>query len=346
MKRALLVLVALLLPLHAHAADVRVMKIDSRALAGNLAGDPATQTFAVYLPPGYDSSTARYPVVYLLHGIADTNDTWIKDWKIPELLDRLITSKKIEPLIVVMPNARNRFLGSFYVNSPVTGRWSDFIADEIVKLVDGTYRTIAKPESRGVAGHSMGGYGAIRFGMERPDVFRAVYALSPCCLDTVEDIGWGNFTSWMTFLTFKSYADAEAELQKGNFYPMAIVGLLSSHLPNVDAPMHVDVPIRREGPELLPNNEAYNKLRDQLPVHSAPRYQDNLRKLRALYMDFGYSDQFAHIPVATPAFSRVLSELRVPHVLEAYDGDHRQHVVERLERIVFPMFSSVLSRTP
>jgi pimeloyl-ACP methyl ester carboxylesterase len=344
MKRALLLLFVLFVSLHAFAADVRVMKIDSAALAGNLTGDPTTQTFAVYLPPGYDQSTARYPVVFLLHGIADTFESWTGDWNIPGMLDRMIAAKKIEPLIVVMPNARNRFLGSFYVNSPVTGRWSDFIADELVKLVDATFRTIAKPESRGVIGHSMGGYGAIRFGMERPDVFRAVYAMSPCCLDTVEDIGWGNFGSWKTFLTFKSYDDADAALQKGEFYPVAILALLTAHVPHVGAPLNVDVPVRFERNETLPNDAAFNRLRDALPVHAVPKYRDNLRKLRVFAIDYGYDDQFAHIPVATPAFSRVLTEYRIPHSLAAYDGDHRQHIVERLERIVFPMFSAVLQR--
>ncbi|HJQ36518.1 MAG TPA: alpha/beta fold hydrolase [Thermoanaerobaculia bacterium] len=344
MKRALFALLVLLASLSAFAADVRVMKLDSKALAGNLTGDPATQSFAVYLPPGYESSTARYPVVFLLHGIADSYEVWTDAWKIPQLLDRLIVAKTIEPMIVVMPNAGNRFLGSYYINSPVTGRWSDYIADELVKLIDGTYRTIAKPESRGVVGHSMGGYGAIRFGMERPDVFRSVYAMSPCCLDTVEDIGWGNYQSWMTFLGFKSYEDADAALQKGDFYPVAILSLLAAHVPNVSAPLHVDMPIRREGRELLPNEAAFTRLRDALPMHAAASHRENLRKLRALHIDYGYSDQFAHIPVATPAFSRVLAELRVPHVLDAYDGDHREHVVERLEKIVFPMFSKVLER--
>jgi S-formylglutathione hydrolase FrmB len=344
MKRALLFLLVLFTSLSAFAADVRVMKLDSKALAGNLTGDPATQSLAVYLPPGYESSTARYPVVYLLHGIADNYEVWTGTWKIPQMLDRLIAAKKIEPMIVVMPNAGNRFLGSYYVNSPVTGRWSDFIADEMVKLVDGTYRTIAKPESRGVAGHSMGGYGAIRFGMERPDVFRSVYAMSPCCLDTVEDIGWGNYQSWMTFLGFKSYEDADAALQKGDFYPVAILALLLAHVPNVSAPLHADIPIRREGRELLPDDAALTRLRDALPMRTAASHRDNLRKLRAFHIDYGYSDQFAHIPVSTPAFSRVLAELRVPHVLDAYDGDHREHVVERLEKIVFPMFSAVLER--
>lgn len=345
MKRLVTIAAAVvLLASGAFAADVRILKIESAALQGNLAGDPAVQSFAVYVPPGYDASSARYPVVYLLHGIADSYETWTGAWKIPEMLDRMIAAKAIAPMIVVMPNAGNRFLGSYYVNSPVTGRWADMIANEMVATVDAQFRTIAKAESRGVVGHSMGGYGAIRFGMERPDVFRAVYAISPCCLDAVEDIGWGNQAMWRTFLTFKSYADAEAALQKGDFYPMAALGLLSAHIPNASAPLRVDVPVRAARGELLPSEPAYTRLRDQLPLRNVARYRDNLRSLRALYIDYGFSDQFAHIPIATPAFSRELIAQGVPHVLDAYDGDHRQRVVERMEKIMFPMFSAVLER--
>ncbi|HEX2120514.1 MAG TPA: alpha/beta hydrolase-fold protein [Thermoanaerobaculia bacterium] len=345
MKRLLTIFAAvLLLAPGAFAADVRILKIDSAALRGNLAGDPAVQSFAVYVPPGYDSSTARYPVVYLLHGIADSYETWTGGWKIPDMLDRLIAAKAIAPMIVVMPNAGNRFMGSYYVNSPVTGRWADMIANEMVAMVDAQFRTLAKPESRGVVGHSMGGYGAIRFGMERPDVFRAVYALSPCCLDAVEDIGWANQAMWRTFLNFKSYADAEAALQKGDFYPMAALGLLSAHLPNPDAPLRVDVPIRAARGELVPNEPAYTKLRDQLPMRNVGRYRENLRQLRMLSIDYGFADKFAHIPVATPAFSRELIAHGVPHVLDAYEGDHRQRVVRRMETIVFPTFSAVLAK--
>lgn len=343
MRSATLALLTLLLASFA-AAEVRTMNIDSQSLRGNALGDSPSQSFAVYLPPGYQNSTTRYPVIYLLHGIGDSFEVWTNAWKIPQMLDRLILEKRIAPMIVVMPNARNRYGGGYYEDSPVAGGWGDLIAVEMVALVDQTFRTIAKAEARGVAGHSMGGYGAIRFGMERPDVFRAVYALSPCCLDVVEDIGQGNVAAWKTFLTFKSREDADAALQRGDFYPAAILGFLSAVMPNANAPLGVEVPFREARRELLPVEPAFTRFRDRLPVRAAASHRDNLRKLSALYLDYGYSDQFAHIPVATASLSRTLQDAGVPHVLEAYAGDHRQQVVERLERIVFPMFSRVLAR--
>lgn len=342
MKRFALVLLFVATALHAQ--NVRILTIHAASLENNAFGDPADQKLAVYLPPGYDVGDKRYPVVFLLHGIADSYDTWTDDFKVPQLLDRLIAAKTIEPMIVVMPNARNRFLGSYYLNSPITGRWEDYVADELVALVDRTFRTIAKPGARGVAGHSMGGFGAINFGMKRPDVFSAVYALSPCCLDAVEDIGYGNGDAWRGFLAFHSYADADAALEKGHFYPVALLALLSAFSPNAAAPLHVDVPIQEKRRELIPLEPQYTAFRDRFPIREVPRYRDNLRKLRALHIDYGFGDQFAHIPVATPAFSRVLTENGVPHSLDVYDGDHRQRVLYRLETVVFPMFSAVLDK--
>src|SRR6185295_1537556 len=92
---------------------VREVSFTSAALKGNLLGDPADQKFAVYLPPGYDASAERYPVIYLLHGIGDDYQTWTDGYHVPAMLDSLIVTKRIAPLIVVMPNGRNRFLGSY-----------------------------------------------------------------------------------------------------------------------------------------------------------------------------------------------------------------------------------------
>ena len=77
----------------------------------------------------------------------------------------------------------NQLGGSFYVNSPVTGNWEDFVVQEVVGYVDNHYRTIARVESRGISGHSMGGFGSLNIAMLHPDVFGAVYSLSPGLFD-------------------------------------------------------------------------------------------------------------------------------------------------------------------
>ena len=85
-------------------------------------------------------------------------------------------------MIVVMPNAYSKYAGSTYSSSVTTGDWETYIAEDLVAYMDSHYRTIPERGSRGLAGHSMGGYGAVRIGMKRPDVFSSLYIMSACCL--------------------------------------------------------------------------------------------------------------------------------------------------------------------
>src|SRR5215469_11691944 len=107
MKRLFVLLMLLTMPVWAQTTGtIKQVVIHSTALGGNLVGDPADQTFAVYLPPSYETSTKRYPVVFLLHGFGNTNDIWIHHFNVPAMLDSLIASHAIQEMIVVMPNAR------------------------------------------------------------------------------------------------------------------------------------------------------------------------------------------------------------------------------------------------
>jgi S-formylglutathione hydrolase len=81
-----------------------------------------------------------------------------------------------------MPDGSNAFGNSMWTNSVTTGNWEDYIALDLVEYIDKKYRTDARSASRGIAGHSSGGYGAIKLAMKHPQVFGAVYALSACCL--------------------------------------------------------------------------------------------------------------------------------------------------------------------
>jgi len=334
--------IALLFVAAVAGARTERITLKSPSLAGNLAGEPAEQEVIVYLPPSYDSEASRrYPVIVLLHGIADSPSIWLRAHHVPELLDRMVAEKKMPEVIAVMPNGGTKFLGSFYVNSTVNGRWEDYIANDVVGYVDAHYRTLARPESRGVMGHSMGGFGSLIMAMHRPDVFRSAYAISPCCLDAVEDIGYGN-TAWTRALAFTTAADADKALAAGDFYPVAIVALGRALAPNPQAPLLFDFPIRKAGPELLPAEPAYTKWRESFPIRQVPRYAENLRQMKGLVIEYGFNDQFSHIPISTPAFSQALIDARVPHVLDVYTGDHRQAVNERLESKIFPFFASML----
>ena len=177
------------------AAQSRVVVADvpAPALAGNRVGTPTTQSAAIYLPAGYDrETTRRYRTLYLLHGIFDSHETWTGYFDVPAMLDRLIEAGDIPAAIVVMPNGGNRYGGGFYMDSPTSGNWATYITRDLVGYVDARYRTRPNAASRAVVGHSMGGYGAIHLSMERPGVFGVAYAMSPCCLAPVEDVGFGN----------------------------------------------------------------------------------------------------------------------------------------------------------
>ena len=85
-------------------------------------------------------------------------------------------------VIMVMPDAFNKYGGSMYSNSPAIGDWESWIVRDLVSYIDANYSTIGKPGSRGLSGHSMGGYGTLRIGMKYPGIFAALYAMSSCCL--------------------------------------------------------------------------------------------------------------------------------------------------------------------
>ena len=168
----------------ASTGTVERITVHGKALEGNLEGDSPDRDVTVYLPPAYASDQARrFPVIYLLHGYGGREDTFTARLAtLQESSDRLAAAQGFSSAIVVTPSAYSLHKGSMYSNSPTTGDWERFIAEDLVAHIDGHYRTLANRMSRGLAGHSMGGYGAIRIGMKRPDVFFSLYLMSSCCL--------------------------------------------------------------------------------------------------------------------------------------------------------------------
>src|SRR5262245_39217578 len=162
---------------------VEKVSIRGAALEGNLEGDNPARDVYIYLPPSYASNrNQRYPVVYLLHGYGLTAERWMSFTKLAAAADKDIAAGTMKEMILVNPDAFTKYSGSMYSASATTGDWESYIADDLVAYVDSHYRTIANRMSRGLGGHSMGGYGTIRIGMKRPDVFGSLYIMSACCL--------------------------------------------------------------------------------------------------------------------------------------------------------------------
>jgi S-formylglutathione hydrolase FrmB len=162
---------------------VEKITVHGDALVGNLAGEPADRTVFVYLPPSYATErNRRYPVAYLLHGYGLTGERWMTFAKMSDAADRSMAAGTVKEMILVNPDSWTKNGGSMYSSSPTSGDWETFMAEDLVKYIDTHYRTIATRESRGLGGHSMGGYGTVRIGMKRPDVYSSLYIMSACCL--------------------------------------------------------------------------------------------------------------------------------------------------------------------
>jgi S-formylglutathione hydrolase len=321
-------------------------KVHGASLEGNVTGEETDRTVSVYLPPGYDGATdKRYPVVYLLHGIGDTDKEFTSAWKgqtdawgtIRGLMNNGVAERRFGEMIVVMPDQRTKMMGSFYTNSAATGNWEDFTARDLVNFIDRKYRTLARAESRGLAGHSMGGHGALKVGMKHPEVFSVVYAMNPAVL------GWGNDISIENpaFVSLFKMTTLE-EVFRGGIYTVGGLCVAQAFSPNPNrAPFYADLPYKLVDGKPQPSEPAYSRWTENMPLHMAAKYKANLLRLRGLRFDTGWEDEFTHIPPTTRAFARKLTELGVEHIFEEYNGDHRNRMWGRTGRLyteVLPYF--------
>ncbi|MGK2963257.1 MAG: alpha/beta hydrolase [Gemmatimonadaceae bacterium] len=310
------------------------------SLRGNLIGDPSRKEVTVYLPPGYATERhRRYPVIYLLHGFAADHRQFMsgqyQGLNVRVSMDSLIARGVAEKMIVVMPNADTFFGGSFYMNSPVTGKWEDFIVSDLVSYVDRKYRTVRNRSGRGIAGHSMGGFGALRVAMRNPSTYSAVYAMSPCCLGAMDRPE--RAAGWKAALSVKDRED----YAKAGFTANLIYALAAANSPNPSRPpLFADLPFRVEGENLVPVPEVSGKWRAG-PLAMVPSHLNGLRRM-SIAFDAGNGDGLTDIPVNVRTLDSLLTAHGVPHEAEIYEGDHGNRVRSRLETKVFPFFSRLL----
>ena len=162
---------------------VERIKVHGKSLEGNLEGDSPDRDVFVYVPPSYATNTnRRYPVLYFLHGYGVKAETYWNLMTVPDAADAALADGSLREMILVHPDSFTVYSGSMYSNSLTTGDWEAYISSDLVGYIDSHYRTIVARAARGLAGHSMGGYGTMRIGMKHPEVFSALYAMSSCCL--------------------------------------------------------------------------------------------------------------------------------------------------------------------
>ncbi len=154
-------------------------KFNSLALANNIVNESTEKEFFVLLPPSYYDGNKRYPVVYYLHGQAESASSFMLNYEKTFLSEFQNGAKEF---ILVGVNGTSNQGGAFYVNSPVSGYYEDYVVEELVSYIDSNYRTIANRDSRGICGFSMGGFGAYNLAFHHPDVYCCILAMSPGAL--------------------------------------------------------------------------------------------------------------------------------------------------------------------
>src|SRR5499426_1486437 len=282
---------------------VERIKVHGKSLEGNLDGDSPDRDVSIYLPPSYEAEKSRrYPVIYMLHGFTDDDAKWfglVKHWiNFPEVINKALADGKTREMIVVMPNAFTRFKGSMYSSSVTTGDWETFITKELVGHIDSRYRTLARRESRGLAGHSMGGYGTMRLGMKYPEAFSSVYALSPCCMEP------GRANPAMKEMVKKIEAlKTDDEVKSQSFFALAMLASAAAWSPNPkNPPFYIDLPFR-DGEPVADVQARQSANATLVMVH---QYIPNLKRLKFIGMDAGTRDM--GISAATKELDKVLTD--------------------------------------
>jgi enterochelin esterase-like enzyme len=316
--------------------SVEHITVRGKSLEGNLEGDSPDRAVSVYLPPSYAKSPhRRYPVVYFFHGYTDSDDKWygpIKHWiNLPTVVNKALAEPGNREIIFVTPNAFTRYQGSFYSNSITTGNWEGYIVNELIPYIDAHYRTIPTRASRGLAGHSMGGYGAMRIAMRHPETFSSFYLLSACCMALPGSLLTANGPKAEAAKTFEDVKALE-------FLPSLLFALSAAWAPDPkNPPFYLDLPTK-DG-KLV--DEVVAKYHANEPLHMIDQYIVNLRRYKAIGFDAGDKDH--SITLATRDLDAVLTSYSIPHQFEIYDGDHLNHIADRIETKLVPFFSQNLS---
>jgi len=314
----------------AKPVTVEHIKVHGTALEGNLEGDAVDRDVIVFLPPGYAASNRRYPVVYALHGYSIGAEQWTHEIHVPQTIEGAF-AQGAQEMIVVLPDSKTVHNGSMYSNSATTGDFERFISHDLVAYVDAHYRTIPARASRGLVGHSMGGYGATRIGMKHSDVFGSVYIMSPCCLSPMAGPAPGSDNA-KALEAVKTPADSA----KLNFFQRATLASAAAWAPDPkNPPLYLDLPVKDGAVQ----PDVVAKFTANAPLAFIDQYIDNLREYHAIAIDVGDQDG---LRFDTIKLHEVLDRYGIANSFEIYHGTHTSAVADRFQNHVLPFFSKNL----
>jgi len=328
----------------------------SPSLENNLIGNSPSREVSIYLPAAYfKCPEKRFPVIYFLHGMPAWNNMLIEPAPFAifqqisglapvdfpaegftQWLNKLIDEGKMKDVIVVMPNAQSAFGPTLYLDSPTTGNFDSYIANDLVAFIDANLRTIPHFNWRAISGHCAGAYGAMNIAMRHPKVFRYVAGLSPA-----------HFTD-QHILTIAGMSVAEEEIWQQMGYPPGptpydpmspykfvtnTVYLISqSWLPNPDnPPYYCDLPYTISDGQIALIPELMARIDQQNLLAETKEFEKSLRQLKTVYFDCGSNDELFMFPF-NQMLDQQLTDMHIKHQFEAFEGTHLSNLYERLAK--------------
>jgi enterochelin esterase-like enzyme len=325
----------------AKPVTVEHVKIHGIALEGNLEGDVVDREAIVFLPPSYEKEKHRhYPVVYALHGFFIGAAQWTGEIHVPQTIEGAF-AQGVKEVIVVLPDSKTIYNGSMYSSSVTTGDFENYVAHDVVGYIDAHYRTIPERASRGLVGHSMGGYGASRIGMKHSDVFGALYIMSPCCMSPM-GLGGPGLTDRMKEMAIanekkideaKSPSEAAAALPG---FGVAQLAAAAAWAPNPkNPPLYLDLPTK----DGVPVPEVQAQFAANAPLIFVHQYIGSLKQYRAIAMDVGDQDG---LRTDAGKLHDIFDNYGIANSFEIYPGTHTSAVADRFQNHVLPFFSKNL----
>jgi S-formylglutathione hydrolase FrmB len=300
--------------------------IESEVLKGNILGDPTARAVDVYIPSGLDGR--GLPLLVDLVGITSSGlsqTNWAAFTEnMPERLDRLIGEQRMPPAVVAFPDCFTRIGGNQYINSAATGPWEDFLTAEMLPAIERQFGC-GGPGRRGVFGKSSGGYGAIMHALRHADVWSAAACHS------------GDMGFEMCYLpdmpaTLRSLAGPDNSIERwwlrreeakkrpdGSFTTMNVLAMAASYDPDPNEFLGMRLPVTSDTCEVIDERWA-NWMRHD-PVVAVETLGDNLRNLKALYIDCGENDQF-NLLYGARRLVRRLNELGIVHRYDEFPDNH------------------------
>ncbi len=315
----------------AKPVTVEHIKVHGAALEGNLEGDAVDRDVIVFLPPSYgNEKSRRYPVVYALHGYSIGAEQWSSEIHVPQTIEGAFAQGAKE-MIVVLPDSKTIHNGSMYSSSVTTGDFEKFISHDVVAYIDAHYRTIPNRDSRGLVGHSMGGYGASRIGMKHPEVFGSLYIMSPCCM-SARPAGPANPELEKTLEAVKTAEDSA----KLPFFARAQLATAAAWSPDPkNPPLYLDLPMK----DGVPQQDVLAKWPANAPLAFVDQYIGNLKQYRAISMDVGDQDG---LRIDAGKLHEILDNYGIANSFTIYPGTHTSAVADRFQNHVIPFFSKNL----